>query len=100
VAVSPIDLRGSFNALTALVKTTLQADPLSGHLYVFTNRRRNRLKVLYWDGSGFWVCAKRLEQGRFGWPSGTQASCLLRPEQWTNLVAGMEVVSRQNWYRR
>jgi transposase len=100
VALAPVDLRGGFNTLTALVKTVLQSDPLSGHLFVFTNRTRNRLKVLYWDGSGFWVCAKRLEQGRFAWPTGQGASCSLRPEQWTNLVAGLEVVSRKNWYRR
>jgi len=100
VALAPVDLRGGFNALSALVKTKLQADPLSGHLFVFTNQSRNRLKVLYWDGSGLWVCAKRLEQGRFGWPRGEGASCTLRPEQWTNLVQGMEAVSRRNWYRR
>jgi transposase len=100
VALGPVDLRGGFNTLTALVKTTLQSDPLSGHLFVFTNRTRNRLKVLYWDGSGFWVCGKRLEQGRFAWPTGEGASCSLRPEQWTNLVQGLEVVSQKNWYRR
>jgi transposase len=100
VALSPIDLRGGFNSLTALVKNTLQADPLSGHLFVFANRARDRLKVLYWDGSGLWVCAKRLEKGRFAWPTGPGASCNLRPEQWTNLVQGLEVVSRKGWYRR
>jgi transposase len=100
VALAPVDLRGGFNTLAALVQNRLQADPLSGHLFVFTNRERNRLKVLYWDGSGLWLCAKRLEQGRFGWPTGQGASCLLRPEQWTNLVQGMEAVSRRPWYRR
>lgn len=99
VALAPVDLRGGFNALSALVKNKLQADPLSGHLFVFTNRNRDRLKVIYWDGSGLWVCAKRLEKGRFGWPQGEGASCSLRPEQWTNLVQGMEAVSRRNWYR-
>jgi transposase len=100
VALAPIDLRGSFNRLAGLVKQTLQADPLSGHLFVFTNRGRDRLKVLFWDGSGLWVCAKRLEKGRFAWPVGEGASCSLRPEQWTNLVQGLEVVSRRNWYRQ
>ena len=100
VALAPVDLRGGFNALSGLVKTKLQADPLSGHLFVFTNRNRDRFKVLDWDGSGLWVCAKRLEKGRFGWPQGEGASCHLRPEQWTNLVQGMEAVSRRNWYRR
>ncbi len=100
VALEPIDLRGGFNRLSGLVKNTLEADPLSGHLFVFTNQNRNRLKVLYWDGSGLWLCAKRLEQGRFAWPSGEGASCSLRPEQWTALVQGLEVVSQKNWYRR
>jgi transposase len=100
VALAPVDLRAGFNTLSALVKIVLQADPLSGHLFVFTNATRTRLKVLYWDGSGFWLCAKRLEQGRFAWPTGTGPSCHLRPEQWTNLVQGLEVVSQKNWYRR
>lgn len=100
VALAAIDLRASFNRLSALVKHTLQADPLSGHLFVFTNGARNRLKVLYWDGSGLWVCAKRLEKGRFTWPTGEGASCSLRPEQWIALVQGLEVVRQKNWYRK
>ena len=99
VALAPIDLRAGFNTLSALVKNQLQADPLSGHLFVFTNGNRDRLKVLYWDGSGFWLCAKRLERGRFAWPVGEGSSSRLRPEQWTNLVQGLEVVSQKNWYR-
>ena len=55
VATTPVDLRGSFNRLYSLVVEQLKAGPLSGHLFVFTNGRRNRIKVLYWDGSGLWI---------------------------------------------
>jgi len=68
VATSPVDLRGSFNRLYGLVVEQLKADPLSGNLFLFINRRRNRIKILVWDGSGLWICAKRLEQGKFTLP--------------------------------
>lgn len=100
VATSPVDLRGSFNRLYGLVSEQLKADPLSGHLFVFTNRQRNRLKVLYWDGSGLWVCAKRLEKGRFTWPCAEGGSVSLRAEEWNALVHGLEVRAKTGWYRR
>ena len=61
----PTDLRKSFDGLSALVRTKLVEDPLSGQLFVFLNRRRTQLKILYFDRSGYCVWAKRLEQGRF-----------------------------------
>ena len=103
LAVQPVDLRGSFNALSAAVKNVLRQDPLSGHVFVFTNRRRTRLKALFWDGSGLGVCGKRLERGRFAWPSGRDESQVgreVRPEDWSNLGHGLEVISRANWLRR
>ncbi|MCI0539975.1 MAG: IS66 family insertion sequence element accessory protein TnpB [Verrucomicrobiales bacterium] len=57
VAVQPVDLRASFNRLFALTQSVLQRDPLSGHWFVFANGARNRLKILFWDGTGLWVCA-------------------------------------------
>ena len=68
VAVEPCDMRCSFNGLHNLVMNGLSEDPKSGAIYAFTNKRRSLLKILYWDGSGLWVLAKRLEKGIFSWP--------------------------------
>jgi transposase len=100
VATTPVDLRASFNRLFALTQAVLKEDPLSGHWFVFTNQERNRVKVLFWDGSGLWVCAKRLEQGRFSWPSSAQAGARLRSEELLALLAGLEVKEKAGWYRR
>lgn len=69
VAVEPCDMRCSFNGLHNAVATRLKEDPMSGTLFAFTNKRRSLLKILYWDGSGLWVLAKRLEKGTFSWPN-------------------------------
>jgi transposase len=100
VATSPIDLRASFNKLFALTQSVLQADPLSGHWFVFTNQERNRVKVLFWDGSGLWVCAKRLERGRFTWPRAEQSCAQLRSEELLALLSGLEVKEKAGWFRR
>lgn len=99
VALAPVDMRRGFNGLYAHVQGVLSQDPLSGHLFLFTNKLRNRVKLLYWDGSGLWICAKRLERGTFGWPVGEGASCCLRPEQLPLLLHGIEGNPRRNWYR-
>jgi transposase len=99
LAIAPVDLRLGFNGLYGLVKNALKEDPQSGHWYVFTNRRRNRLKLLAWDGDGLWICSKRLERGGYAWPSGEDASRSVRPEQWSNLIHGLEVVGRARWHR-
>jgi transposase len=99
VALSPVDMRKSFNGLFALVQTVLGENPLSGHLFLFTNKLRNRVKVIFWDGSGLWVCAKRLERSSFGWPSGEGVSLCLRPEELQLLLHGMEGTPRRHWYR-
>jgi transposase len=71
VAVEPVDFRRGIDGLAQLCKQTLQQDPFSGGVFVFRNRRGTSLKVLVYDGQGFWLCQKRLSRGRFGWwPTG------------------------------
>lgn len=100
VALAPVDLRQSFNGLYGAVREQLQQDPMSGHLFVFTNKGRDRVKVIFWDGSGLWVCAKRLEKGRFSWPKGEGLSASLRGEELGALLSGLEVRRKAGWYRR
>jgi transposase len=99
VALDPVDMRQSFNGLYARVQTVLQEEPTSGHWFVFTNKPHNRLKILFWDGSGLFVCAKRLEKGTFGWPAGEGTSLCLRAEELTLLIHGIESTSRRQWHR-
>ena len=77
-------------------------DPLSGHVFVFCNARKNRLKILYWDGSGLWICSKRLEKGRFSWPGqgDENGKVRLSQEQLTMLIGGIELkqTRRKDWY--
>src|SRR5437016_7874651 len=104
VATQPVDLRASFNKLFMLTQTVLHQDPLSGHWFVFTNAERNRVKVLFWDGSGLWVCAKRLEKGRFSWPQSgdAQGKVVLSHEELSLFLGGMDLgqVRRKRWYRK
>jgi transposase len=100
VATTPVDLRGSFNRLYGLVIDHLKGDPLSGNLFLFTNRRRNRVKILWWDGSGLIVAAKRLERGKFTIPLSETGQVALRGEEFSALIHGLDVRAKQNWYRR
>ena len=97
-------MRKGFDGLFGLVRDRLGHDPLSGHLFLFSNRSRSRLKVLVWDGSGLWVCAKRLEKGRFRWPSAPEGqTVVMRPEELAMLVNGLDLAEarpRKNWLRR
>jgi transposase len=68
LAVGTANLRKAFDTLAGVVRESLRLDPLSGHLFVFTNSRKNRIKILFSDNTGWWVCAKRLEAGTLAWP--------------------------------
>ena len=100
VAVAPVDLRRGFDGLSAYVQTVLEQEVLAGGLFAFTNRRRNRLRLLWFDGTGLWVATKRLEGGTLNWPAGEGAAVGLRPEQLSALIAGLEIRERTGWYRR
>lgn len=73
LSLEPADMRKSFNGLASLAQDYLKEDPRDGALFLFTNKRRNLLKILFWVGTGLWVACKRLEQGRFSWPRPSQA---------------------------
>ena len=75
VAVEPVDFRKGIDGLARVCRQALHGDPFSGALFVFRNRRGKAIKILAYDGQGFWLCQKRLSQGRFGfWPSATEAA--------------------------
>lgn len=98
------DMRRSFDGLSALVQQQLNADPLSGNLFLFCNKRRNRLKILVWDSSGLWVCAKRLEKGTFHWPEPVAGESKIRlgTEELALLLGGLDWArtQRRRWWRR
>jgi transposase len=105
LAVGASDLRKGFDGLYGLARDALGLEPLSGHLALFCNRQRNRLKILFWDGNGLWVCAKRLEKGRYSWPSPREAdsACVtLSHEEFSLLIGGIDLsqTRRKNWYRK
>ncbi len=104
LAAGATDMRKSFEGLYGLARDRLGCEPRSGHLFVFANRHRNRLKVLYWDGSGLWVCAKRLEKGRFRWPetTGGEVKVTLSHEELALLLGGIDLAQtrRRQWYRK
>ena len=104
LAAGATDMRQGFEGLYGLVRDRLRLEPLSGHIFLFSNAQRNRLKLLYWDGSGLWVCAKRLERGRFRWPEAEagQNQVVLRHEELSLLLGGIDLAGSQRraWFRK
>jgi transposase len=89
VALAPVDFRGGIDALARACRAVLESDPFSGTLFVFRNRRETAVKVLVYDGQGFWLCHKRLSSGRFRfWPGGQAASRALAPHELSVLLSG------------
>jgi len=90
IAAGHTDMRKGFNGLAALVQTALAENPSSGHVFVFRGRRGDIVKVLWSDGQGLLLLAKRLERGRFVWPQATSGSVVLTPAQLSMLLEGID----------
>lgn len=105
LALDPCDMRKSFNGLHTLASDQLQSATARDALFVFTNKRRNRIKLLYFDGTGTWVAAKRLEKGRFSWPAPSepgQRRIKLHAEALQLLIDGVDLrgAAFKPWYER
>ena len=105
VAIDPCDMRKGFDGLQALVTERLRESATSGALFAFTNRRHNRLKILFWDRTGLWVCTKHLEKGTFSWPDPDPSGptkLSLTPEALAMLTDGVDLhgARLRPWYQR
>ena len=104
LATGATDMRKGFEGLYGLARDRLSCEPLSGHVFLFSNAKRNRLKMLFWDGSGLWVCSKRLEKGRFRWPEAAsgETRVTLSHEELALLVGGIDLATARprRWYRK
>ncbi len=90
VATRPVDFRKGHDGLAALVQNMLRENPFSGMVFVFRAKRADRLKLLYWDGSGLVMAYKRLEDNSFTWPAIRDGVMTLRPAQFEALFAGLD----------
>ena len=90
LAVQPVDMRMGIDGLSTLIQESLGKAPCDGSAYAFRNRRGNRLKLLIWDGTGVWLCHRRLHQGKFVWPRAEDAVWQLSAAQWQWLVSGVD----------
>ena len=99
LAMGRTDMRKGIDGLAMLARTVLDKDPLAGHLFVFRGRQGHLVKVLYWDGQGFCLFAKRLERGRFIWPIGRDGVAALTPAQLSMLLEGMDWRAPQRSWR-
>ena len=99
LCTQPTDMRKSFNGLSALVKSQLEEDPLSGQLFAFINKRKTQMKVLYFDRTGYCIWAKRLEQGQFNFQSQSKGKKLLSWMQLKLLLEGIKIEKHRQYKR-
>jgi transposase len=90
LVVEAIDMRAGIDGLSVRIQNTLGRSPCDGSAYAFANRRRNRIKLLVWDGTGVWLCHRRLHQGHFVWPSAHTPVVTLSAAQWQWLISGVD----------
>ena len=90
IAAGVTDLRRGFTGLSGMVQTKLDQDPFSGQVFVFRGRRGHLIRVLWWDGDGLCLFAKRLERGRFVWPQATSGTVSLSRAQLSMLLEGID----------
>lgn len=102
VAPGVTDMRLGFDGLYALAAGKLQQNPQSGHLFLFSNKRRNRMKILFFDGNSLWVCARRMEKGRLYWPVSEDGRAQLTREEFALPIGGIDLTAtmKRKWYRR
>ena len=101
VHTQPVDLRKGFDGLSGIVRGEFQADPLDGSLFLFFNRRRDRLKILHWDGTGYWLYYKLLEVGTFEAIAGDGPRVQIDATQLAMLLGGVSLAAvRRKRYRR
>lgn len=89
--VVPVDMRRSFDSLAEIIRTAMQEEPRSGHLFVFRNKNEDSVKVLYWDRDGYAIWYKRLERGKFSLPRGTSASVQIDSTTFSMLLNGIDL---------
>jgi transposase len=90
LVVEAIDMRAGIDGLSHRIQSSLGRTPCDGSAYAFRNRRSNRLKLLVWDGTGVWLCQRRLHRGHFTWPDAESVACTLTMAQWRWLITGIE----------
>ena len=100
LCMMPTSMNFSFDRLMGIAEQTFNQDPLSGHLFLFVNRYRNRIKILFWDRDGFCIWYKRLERGVFEMPAGGQAGVELDYKQLSRLLGGLDLRSGRRRQRR